>query len=340
VGHARGSSHGEARIIRHAYDHPDYVHLADEAFAAWRALERDSGENLLEIRPHLDLAPPDDPAFQAVQSAFEASGAPYTALSSLELNQRYPQLRLPENYAALLDGQAGLVRASRAVRVLVQQALENGATLLERCQVGRLEVSPQGVKLHTSVSNARTLEAETLVLAAGAWNGALLEGLGVHLPLQVYRTQSAFYAPLQAREGFPIFFDHPTQVYGIPEASGRLLKVGNRHRESVHPDRRGFEPMQDNLETLRTWVDQHLPQVLSTPSSVLTCLYTFTPDEDFIVDTLPGLKNVAVISACSGHGFKFAPVLGERVRGLLEGDLALPRFRLDRWVPASLEGVS
>ncbi len=336
-GHARGSSHGEARIIRHAYEETEYVRLADLAFEAWRALERSSGETLLEPRTHLDLAPPDHPAFQAVRAALTECGSPFEELDGPELARRFPALQMPKAYHALIDSGAGLLRADVATRVLRETAVQHGAVLRDQIQVRSIEARPGHVAVET---DAGRFEARELVIAAGGWVGGLLESLGVQWPLEVLLTQSAFYAPDLAYglDDSPIFFDHPTQVYGIPEVRGGLLKIGNRHRVAVHPDRRAFEPLPENLAVLHDWIGTHLVGVPADPANVLTCLYTFTPDEDFIIDRVGDLPNVVAISACSGHGFKFGPVIGELAAGLLDGAAPQSRFRAARFAPPLVVG--
>ncbi|QLG12651.1 N-methyl-L-tryptophan oxidase (plasmid) [Deinococcus sp. D7000] len=331
-GHVRGSSHGEARIIRHAYEEAEYVRLADLAFEAWRDLERRSGETLLEPRTHLDLAPPSHPAFQAVRAALTECGSPFEELDAPELARRFPALQMPEEYHALIDSGAGLLRADVATRVLRETAAQHGAVLRDQTPVRSIEARPGHVAVETG---AGRFEARELVIAAGGWVGGLLEMLGAQWPLEVLLTQSAFYAPdpAYALHDSPIFFDHPTQVYGIPEVRGGVLKIGNRHRVPVHPDRRAFEPLPENLEVLRDWITTHLTGVSPDPAAALTCLYTFTPDEDFIIDRVGDLPNVVAISACSGHGFKFGPVIGELAAALLNGAAPQPRFRAARFAP-------
>lgn len=328
VGHVRGSSHGETRIIRYAYEQPEYVRLADRAFAAWRELERESGTSLLEVREHLDLAEPQHPAFRAVLGSLRSCAAPHEVLEPAALERRFPMLNATEGYHAILDQRAGLLRANTCVQTLHRLAMNHGVTLRQGVRVEDIRATPDRVRVRLE---NEWLEAGQLVISAGAWVNTILEFLGLRLPLEVYLTQSAFCTPSVDLERFPIFYDHHTSVYGIPESGTGVLKVGNRHREPVHPDRRDFAAIQPNLESLAAWVAAHLNGVSSDFVSALTCLYTFTPDEDFVIDTLPHLENIAVISACSGHGFKFAPVIGELVVGLLEGRTAPERFRATRF---------
>ncbi|NJK43436.1 MAG: FAD-dependent oxidoreductase [Pleurocapsa sp. SU_196_0] len=119
-------------------------------------------------------------------------------------------------------------------------------------------------------------------------------------------------------------------MYGFPMFAGQGLKIGDQYREPVDPDRRGFDPIPHDLERLTAWVDSRLPGVSNQPEQVQTCLYTDTPDADFVVDRVPGAPQVVTVSACSGHGFKFAPIIGELVVGLLEASDAPARFRWER----------
>lgn len=328
--HFRGSSHGETRVIRSAYEHPAYVRLVHRAFEGWRELEREANLALLEPRPHLDLAAPDHPGFAAVQRALRAEGVPHEELDAAQLRARFPALRVPEGHAALLDRRAGLVQATASVRTLLRLAERRGAELRALSRVRTLEAASHGWRVGTDEG---TWEAGQVVLAVGAWTNALLRPLGVEFPLQVSRTQAGLYPPVSAAwlDALPIFYDHATSVYGIPERVGGVVKIGNRHREPVDPDARSFAPIPENLSVLGDWIAARLEGVSAAPREVVSCLYTFTPDEDFIVDRVPGPAGLVAVSACSGHGFKFAPVLGELVADLVDGGAAPEAFAFARF---------
>jgi monomeric sarcosine oxidase len=332
VGHDRGSSHGTTRIIRYAYDHPEYVRLVAQAFGHWHELEDLTGVTLIQPQAHLDLARPDHPVLNSVIKALKVSNARYIWLSEHELQKSFPLLRF-EGYNGVLDLEAGLIQADVSLKTLLGVALQAGVQLFEQQKVLKLELSQDLVQVRTANHD---FSAAQLVLAAGAWTNILLELLGLSLPLQVLRTQAGFFQTvsiqptLGSQAQYPIFFDHHTNVYGIPESNAQL-KIGNRYQEAVDPDRRSFEPIDSNLKFLGDWINQHMLGVSNQASSVISCLYTFTPDEDFIVDTLPNSSNAVVINACSGHGYKFAPVIGEMAKQLLAGQAANSRFSRSRF---------
>jgi sarcosine oxidase len=333
VGHARGSSHGESRIIRRAYAEAEYSSLAASAFSAWRDLEAESGERLLHPCKHLDLAHSGSEVLRGIESAMTQARAPFERLDDDALRTRYPQFRLPHEYAGLLDPNAGILEGTRAVRILVTLSKLAGVEVREHAAVRSVEITSDGVR--ASLDDEQ-LEAGALVLTAGAWMNTLLNDLGTRLPLKVFRTQAVHFRPSAANTApfqigtFPLFYDHHSSVYGFPMFGGQGLKIGDQYREPVDPDQRGFEAIPHDLERLVSWVNSRLPGVSSQPEQVQTCLYTDTPDADFVVDRVPGARQVVTVSACSGHGFKFAPIIGEMVVGLLNASDAPARFRWER----------
>ncbi|NJK43435.1 MAG: FAD-dependent oxidoreductase [Pleurocapsa sp. SU_196_0] len=179
VGHARGSSHGESRIIRRAYAEAEYSSLAARAFESWRALEVETGQRLLHACTHLDLAHSDSEVLLGIESAMTQARAPFERLDAAALRARYPQFRLPPEYAGLLDPGAGILEGTRAVQNLVALSKQMSVQVREHAAVRGLEVTSAGVQV--SLDGER-LEAGALVLTAGAWTNTLLHDLGARLP--------------------------------------------------------------------------------------------------------------------------------------------------------------
>jgi sarcosine oxidase len=192
VGHARGSSHGESRIIRRAYAEAEYSSLAARAFSAWRELEAESGKRLLHPCAHLDLARSGGEVLLGIEDAMTQARAPFERLDAAALRARYPQFRLPPEYAGLLDPNAGILEATLAVQTLVALSKRVGVEVRTHAAVRGLEVTSDGVVV---TLDGEQLEAGALVLTAGAWTNTLLYDLGTRLPLRVFRTQAVHFKP-------------------------------------------------------------------------------------------------------------------------------------------------
>ena len=291
VGHTHGSSHGRSRIVRVAYPEVEFVELAKESFAGWRELEREAGAELLELNGLLELV--DDPA-QGSSAALDAAGAEYELLSPDAARGRWP-VGVPEGWSALFQPEAGIVRADLAHRAYVDRAVARGAELRERTRVEGLE----------------DVDAEAVVVTAGPWVSSFFPDLPVHTT----RETVAYFR----REGDPL----PSVVQLDPVTRGHAmyslhdpvhgLKAGAHHAGArVGPDDQA-EPDPALVERIADWVAGTYLDADPDPVGVETCMYTTTPDEHFILERR---GRVVIGSACSGHGFKFAPAIGRRLASL------------------------
>jgi sarcosine oxidase len=311
-GHDRGSSHGPSRIFRLAYRDADYVPFAQQALRAWRELEAEADTPLLTTTGGIDHG--SDAALADVETGLRAAGVPFSRLSSSQARERWPGMRFEGD--AVWQPDAGVVNADAAVAAMQQRALHLGAHAFFDEPVVDLRLSGSGVEVLTS---ERTLVATVAVLAAGAWLPRIVASLPAAAelpPLTVTQEQPAYFPA--APDGWPAFVHHAETPdegaahYGLL-TPGVGLKVGE-HGSGVRvdPDRR--PPADDErVRRLSAYVEKWLPGADPAPARVDTCLYTTTPDERFI---LRRFGAVIVCSACSGHGFKFAPAVGERVARL------------------------
>jgi sarcosine oxidase len=288
--HDRGSMHGETRIIRLAYhEHPDYVPLLRRAYELWRELD----PSLLHIVGSLDIGPEDGVVVSGALRACREHGLRY------ELVQP-SAVRMPPGHVALFQPDGGYLEAERSVHAHADAARGAGATLLTNEPVLDWSSSGDGVEV---VSATGVYEADRLILCPGAWAAELL-----HLPPEHFaverQTIAWFDAPgLAASPVFVVEEDDGANYYGI--AAGGRLKVGRMHA--------------DDVETLRDFAQRRFLEAGALVETQ-TCLFTNTPDHHFVIGLHPDATNVAVASACSGHGFKFAPVVGEILADLaLEG---------------------
>lgn len=339
IGHQQGSSHGPSRMIRLAYDKPDYVALGRAAFQLWRDLEDESEEHLLLMTGGLDLGTPDAYHLQEVIETYDALGMPYEKLDREEIQARYPQLTVPEGSIALHSPEYGMLSATRCVQTMAGRAALAGADV--RSDETVLEILPdgEGVTVRTSAGEHR---AASVILTAGSWTNPLLAPLGVQLPLTVLQEQLAYFAMRNPQDHGPdrmplIIHRYPNTttigsffpIHGHTGVKMMVDRIGPAV-DPANPDR-SIDPVR--LELLREYTLNLLPGATGEILETTSCRYTLTPDEDFIIDRHPEHPQVVIASTCSGHGFKFAPVVGQIVADLAltgETDYPIDLFRLDR----------
>lgn len=338
LGHDRGGSEDHSRIIRLSYHTPDYVELAKRAYAAWDEVERDGGEPVVLRTGGIDLAPPGASiGLDDYRSSMTAAGVPFEEIDAAEIMRRWPQWRLPEDVTALYQEQSGIAMASRANAAHRRLAVRNGATLLEDTPVESAREVDGEVEV---VAGGRAYRAGSLVVAAGAWTNRALAGLGVQFPLEVTLEQVVYLTPRHvaafAPERFPIWIwmDEPS-FYGFPIFGEPAVKVAwDRCSVVTTPDARPMDPDPDTTATIRRFVADHLRDADAGLHLAKTCLYTLTPDRDFVVDRVPGTERCWV-AVGAGHAFKFASLFGRVLADLaVDGttDVDLSRFTADRAV--------
>ena len=342
--HDKGSSHGHSRIFRFAYDTPDYARLAMDALRAWRELEDDAGEQLFTHTGGLDLGPSGTVSLEQTAQALQMVGAEFHRLDAAEIMRRFPQWRVPDDWAGVYSEDAGIVNPTETVEVLTAAAAAHGAHLSEYTVVQRVVVpkNPGGdIILETDRGE---FSCRKLVIAAGAWLPELMPEL--RLPLTVTLEATVFFRPRRLEEfrvgHFPIFIEHGSQTYGFPVFGLPGVKVAMHHTGvPTTASTRGFEVKQDVIQALRGFLERHLPLAAGRVIQSKTCLYTSTPHQDFLIDThdqiVPdGSADIVIASPCSGHGFKFVPLMGEIIADVAMGQqhpFWLPRFRSGNAAP-------
>lgn len=305
TGHTRGSSHGDARVFRLSYDAPEWVRMMQEALGLWRRLEEESGERLLTTTGGLDLGPPPENA-----ATLEATGVEHELLSAGEAMARYPAVAIAPGTEVLAQADAGVVHAERAWRAFADRARAGGAELLEGTRVLEFRAAGDAAELRTE---GETLRTRTVVVTAGAWARGLLAGI-VDLPVRVTRETPVYFRFLE-RSPHPILVEwREPPVYALP--SGAWLKAAEHHGGAETDAEEPGVPNERSMARVVAWVGERFPTADPEPVSVETCLYTTTEDERFIMERH---GPVVVGSACSGHAFKFAPLVGERLADLAAG---------------------
>jgi len=295
-GHALGSSAGLTRVIRLAYfEHADYVPLIQRAWDLWEALQAEAGETLLVPTGGLYVGQRDGEVFAKSLASARQHGLEHEALDALELERRFPMFRVDPSMAALWERKAGMLFPERCIEAHLRGAEARGATL----------------RFTERVDDPAALPARTVILTAGAWMGRL-----VRLPLWVERVPLFWFEPRspEARwEGLPVWLvdTDAGMFYGFPYLADQGLKVARHHSGArCDPDAIDREIAEGEDEPARAFLRRHLPDAAhSDLRAAKVCMYTNTPDGHFVVDR--AAPDVLYASACSGHGFKFASVVGE-----------------------------
>lgn len=336
--HARGSSHGHTRIIRTAYyEHPDYVPLADAAFDRWYELEQLTGRHLLTNASCLSVGPPHGELIAGVRDAVRRHGLSAGELTPGLLRAAYDRFRFPSDLVGIQESAAGFLYVEACVRAHLDLAAEHGADLRHGEPATAWAADRGGVTVTTA---AGTYRAAKLVVAAGAWAAELLADIGV--TLTVMRQVMLWFEPREpmgfCRDVFPVFIaDTPGGAfYGLPMLDRRGVKVARHYAapELAHPDAVDWNTSEADEAPVRAFLDAYLPGQFGRCADRQVCMYTLSPDRHFIVDLHPDHPNVAVACGFSGHGFKFASVLGEVLADLaMEGDTPHPvsLFRATRF---------
>ena len=330
LGHDRGASHDTSRILRHSYHRPDYVRLSLQAYADWAELEQAAGQRLVTTTGGIDLCPAGSalPLDDYTASLAEV-GIPFELLDADEISARWPQVTVPESTLALYQRSTSVVPAGRTTSVLHDLAARAGATLVDRTPVIELRELATAIAV---VTPHRTFTADRVVLCADAWTAALVAPLGWPVQLTVLDQQVTYFEPADptafAPDRFPvwIWFDDPC-FYGFPTYGEPAIKAGEDcGGPVVDPDRRTPGTDDDALTRLSGFMARTFPASGRAVRSV-RCLYTLTPDRDFVLGPVPGTERVNVAHGAA-HGFKFAPTIGR-----LMADLVLGRHDPDaEWV--------
>ncbi|MEU8760065.1 FAD-dependent oxidoreductase [Streptomyces sp. NPDC048659] len=334
-GHNRGSSHGSSRIVRRGYQEPLYTELTGRSFELWRELELDSGAPLLRMLGNVDFG---SRAYaESVAAQLAASVVEHEILSAPEAEQRWPGMRFEG--LVVHHTQGGTVDAGAAVTAFQDGAVRRGAVVRHDTAVASLDPTPDGGVRVLQADGAEVL-AGTVVVAAGGWTGEILGG-HLSLPALNVTQQETFHFPRRdpASPAWPsVVHEWGAGIYHL--AGGPLggpqddRKIG-QHYGGLPTTAAGRDGVVSaaTRETLVEYVKEWLPGLDPTPRTETSCLYTFTPSEDFLLDRVGPF---VVCSPCSGHGAKFAPLIGELTTDLVTGAAGVPeRFRL----PAHASGT-
>ncbi|WP_461172858.1 FAD-dependent oxidoreductase [Arthrobacter sp. Z1-9] len=330
-----GSSHGSARIFRYAYPDAFYTRAVLESKKLWDGLALASGTDLITPFGAVDYGPDRNPRLLA--SVLSGEGIEHELLSASEARARWPQIAFDTE--VLWHPGAGVIDAESAVNAMVALAVEKGAVLLTGWELNRVERTRAGYRLHSGTGE--TVDAGNVVISAGGWLPELLgqlslpSGFVAGLPEITVRQEQAFhfkYRDPESASQWPTFIHKAgdIQAYGLPGGrdagfagqkvaeynGGRLIPSAAKQTGEVDPA---------NRRRVVDYVQRYLPGLDPEPYAETTCLFTNTPHEDFLIDRI---GNLTVVSPCSGHGAKFAPLIGQWAADLATGTATVPeRFR-------------
>ncbi len=338
LGHANGASADHSRIIRLSYHRPDYVRLAKRAFETWRDVEAEARERIVTVTGGLDLWPADPGIPMAdYTESLAAEAVPFEILDAGEVMRRWPQWHLPDDVTGMWQSRGGLADPYRGNAAHRRLATARGATLVDGTPVDAIREMAGAYHVD---AGGTTHIAGRVILAADAWTNVLLASFERRLPVTVTKEQVTYFAAPDpaafSPDRFPvwIWMDEPS-FYGIPTYGEPGPKIAqDAGGQPTTPETRTFERDDAMYARVRGFAETYLPDAAGPELFTKTCLYTLTPDRDFVVDRVPEAPGV-VVGLGAGHGFKFASVLGRilvelALDGSSPSDAELTGFRIDR----------
>jgi len=326
--HEKGSSHGDSRLIRLGYfEDPAYVPLLRRAYTNWRALEAKSREALLTITGVLQIGRPDSKVIAGVLESCRVHGIAHELLDGDAVHDRFPAFAMRPEDVAVLEPEGGFLRPERAIAAALKLAGADGAVLHFNERVTGIEPDDAGV---TVVSDTGRYRAGKVIVAAGSYVTGLVPALaGYATPIKQvvgwYPSRDVLATQVGRMPGFLVDEGEAT-YFGFPDL-GEGVKVGRHGHffEEIDPEQPNPPINAADRAATEDFMARRMPGVVPTGTRFITCRYTMLPGEDFLIDFVPGEKRVVVASPCSGHGFKFASVIGEILADLAaEGGTALP----------------
>ncbi|GAA4309922.1 N-methyl-L-tryptophan oxidase [Mucilaginibacter gynuensis] len=313
--HTFGSSHGQSRIIRQAYhENPKYVPLVKQAYDYWAELEKESGRQLFKQTGGIMLGHRDAGVVKGAELSAQTHNIPYEYLDSHTINQRYPAFKPGEATVGILEKTAGILFPEDCIEANLNLAAKNQAEIRLNEKVISINPHEHSVEIVTAKGRYTT---DKLVVSAGAWLTELLPE--PHLPLTVERQVLYWFKNSDSSPSRPVLNELPVYIweytpgkifYGFPDL-GDGIKVAHHHAgEPTTPHTLTKQVREDEVQAMSEVIGRYF-NINPVFNYATTCMYTNTPDENFIIDHHPNYKHIIVASPCSGHGFKFASVTGK-----------------------------
>ncbi|XP_070685336.1 peroxisomal sarcosine oxidase [Pempheris klunzingeri] len=339
--HTRGSSHGQTRIIRRAYEQDFYTHMMEECYELWAQLEREAAVRLYRQTGLLVMGPESSESYQQFKDTLQRNKVPMVLLTSDNFSQHIPHVHLAEGDGALVDTSAGVLYADRALRTVQGLFQRMGGVIRDKEKVTDIKPGP----VVTVSTSAGVYRAKSVVITCGAWANSLLAPTGLQLPLKVVKINVCYWKEKVAgsydvKRRFPCFLltegeESKEHIYGLPsnEYPG-LVKICYHMGSETDPDQRDKQTDRSDIDILQRYVARCLPGLDPEPAVVESCMYTLTPDRHFVLDCHPVHRNIVIGAGFSGHGFKFGPIIGKLLCELSLGDVPsydLSPFRIQRF---------
>ena len=311
-GHAFGSSHGDSRIIRLAYEKQFYVELMKSAYTEWRNLEAASGKKLLFITGGVTITAKGDDYIVGLRNSLEAAGVESEWWDRWRVSHKFPQFQLDDNLCVLWQEDTGFLYASECTATHLRLAESHGAEIQESACVTDIDWQRSVPEVF---AKGKTFRGRKVIVTAGAWTSSVLGKF--KLPLTVTRQQVVYFRPTDVNHfqpgKFPVFIEITKGefIYGIPVFRNGGVKVA-RHGmgETVSPDTCDRTPSADYIGRLHGYLKERIPNAAGEMLDAQVCLYTETPDGDFIIDRHPACPDLVIAAGFSGHGFKFCSLVG------------------------------
>jgi monomeric sarcosine oxidase len=333
----RAASIDHSKVFRFAYPDPFYARLAVDALNGWRAIEEETGAQLLTPTGLLLMGQADSRIESETAAALRALNLDAELMTSVEAAARFPQFNPAAFAHAVLDPSGAITHAERAVQTMIHLARRRGATIIESVRVTGIEQA-HGANVRIITDAGESLESERAMIATGPWTRRAFPAVARHLVTT--RQEIVYFEPRTNREAFavgrfPIFIDFGSGFYGFPIHHNGAIKVGNHHQgrpTEMDDDRTVGEEV---IVGCRDFFADFIPALADAEvRETRVCVYNNTPDEDFIIDWQRGIENVLLVTGFSGHGFKFAPLVGRiSAELLLTGQTTydITRFSLARF---------
>ncbi|XP_065850638.1 probable sarcosine oxidase [Euphorbia lathyris] len=349
--HHRGSSHGESRTIRSTYPEDYYTAMAVKSSHLWEKAQSEAGFNVYFKSPHFDMGPSDDKSLRSLISSCRKNSIPYQILNRQQVVEKFSgKINIPENWVGVYTELGGVIKPTKAVSMYQQLAFRNGAVLKDNTEVNAVVNAGEKGGVWVETKSGERFWSEKCVITAGAWVRKLVKkvGAGVELPVEALETVVCYWRIKEGNEndftiggGFPTFASYgQPYIYGTPalEFPG-LMKIAVHGGCSCDPDKRPWSPG-ISLSILKEWIKERFSGLVDEAGPVATqlCMYSMTPDEDYVLDFLSESgfgKDVVVGGGFSGHGFKMAPIVGRILADMaLNGEakgVDMKYFKIERF---------
>jgi monomeric sarcosine oxidase len=343
IGHEHGSSHGESRIIRYTYPDVLFTQMMSDAYELWFELEKEAEEELFVRCGGLYFGEKNDADVLATEQSLIDTNLPYERLNPKQTQEKYPAFHLHSNESAIFQKDSGFLRATRCVQANIRLAKSHGAIIHENTKVQGIYTKDNKTFIQSSLSEE---EFDRVIVTAGPWMSSLFKHL--NLPLTTTRQQIVYLnindheEYFQSNGIFPIWIDATENIYGFPN-DGQIIgiKIAYHHFGEIISDLNAERaPVDENyIEDICRYAKKRFPNLGSTVTYSQTCVYTNTPNEDFIIDRVPDQSNVFLVSGCSGHGFKFTVLLGKIISMMATDENGykrdLTRFKISSFIKES-----